>query len=242
MRRQIGPVDIDVLDLDQAVETIVGKIAARSPTLVAFCNAHSVNIAATDPSFADVMKQALVLNDGIGLDVASSLLYGSRFPANLNGTDFVPALLAAAPPLRIYLLGSRASVAELAGATLGRRFPQHRIVGLHDGFFTDAEASAIREEIIAARPNLILVGMGQPRQEKWAALEYRNFGAVTMCIGAYLDFAAGAVPRAPALIRRLRMEWAFRLAHEPRRLAKRYLIGNFAFMFRVVRQRLAVGH
>ncbi len=237
VKRRIGPINVAALPYPQALALALQMIEARSGT-VAFCNSHSVNLARRDPGFARAMAGALVLNDGIGLDLAGRLLHGSPFPANLNGTDFTPAVLAACErPLALYLLGSPAGVAEKAAAALEARFPHHRVVGVRDGFFPPAEDAAVAAAVHAANADLILVGMGQPRQELWAANHGLTTGAALMCIGAFLDFAAGQVPRAPIWIRRLRLEWLFRLALEPRRLARRYILGNGLFLLNVLRDR-----
>jgi alpha-1,3-mannosyltransferase len=240
--RRIGNIRVNVIARSQAIARIRSHLARRDPLTVAFCNAHTVNTARVDPAFARAMQSALVLNDGIGIDIASRMLFGRPFPDNLNGTDLVPALLEAEErPLRLFLLGSAPGVAERAACAIRRRFPAHIIVGLHHGRFATSEEEAVVSEIIAARPDLLLVGMGHPRQEIWAARFAGRIGAVVMCIGAYLDFAAGIVPRAPMWMRRARIEWVYRLLQEPRRLAGRYLLGNVAFLCSVAMQRLGGG-
>jgi N-acetylglucosaminyldiphosphoundecaprenol N-acetyl-beta-D-mannosaminyltransferase/alpha-1,3-mannosyltransferase len=239
-RRAIGRVEVDVVTGDAAVARILAGVAERRPSMVSFCNAHTVNLAARSEALVAALAPSMVLNDGIGVDLASRLLHGAQFPENLNGTDFTPRLLRSAPaPLRVYLLGSAPGVAEIAAARLGSAFPQHRFVGTHHGFFTAADEERVAAAIAAAEPDLILVGMGQPRQEIWAAANFRRFAAVTMCIGAFLDFSAGNVARAPDWLRRMRAEWVYRLAQEPRRLAGRYLVGNGLFLMRTLSQALA---
>ena len=236
---RIGPVSILVQDQPAAIERIRAMIGAPGPRIVAFCNAHTVNLARRDPAFALALSTMTVLNDGMGVDIGRHVLEGARFPANLNGTDFTPALLAAEDrPLRLFLLGSPPGVADRAGAVLSVQFPRHRIVGTRHGFFEVAEGDAVARQIAGAGADLVLVGMGQPRQEMWAAAHAATSGAVVLCIGAYLDFAAGVVPRAPAFVRRLRIEWLYRLAQEPRRLVHRYLVGNAVFVADVLRDRL----
>jgi len=206
------------------------------PQLVGFCNAHTVNLAAHDDDFATALASFLMFNDGIGVDLASRLLYGRPFPSNLVGTDFVPALLDAAPfELRIFLLGSSAEVVAKASATLQALYPSHSVVGTHHGFFSPDESESVVSKIQAAAPELVLVGMGQPRQELWSVQNLATLPALTMCVGALLEFTAGTVPRAPQWMRSARSEWLYRLALEPRRLARRYLIGNVEFMGRVFR-------
>ena len=221
--------------LDRAV---ADAAATRRPMMLAFLNAHTSNLAAKNPEFAAVMRAALVLNDGVGVDIASRLLHGAPFPANLNGTDFTPAYLAATRArLRIYIVGSAGDVAERTAREFARIAPQHDYVGARDGFFTDdaGVAAAIR----ASGADLVLVGMGCPRQELWAARHLVVPGGVSaFCVGGLLDFTAGAKPRAPALARRLRLEWVYRLLLEPGRMWRRYLVGNAVFMGRLFAARL----
>lgn len=237
--RRIGPVRIDVLDRDSATSAILDSADRGEPRLVTFCNAHTVNLAGRCPKLRSALEAATVLNDGIGLDIASRALFGTSFPQNLNGTDFVPHVLASAgKPLRVYLVGGAPEVAEGAARELMRRSPGIRIVGTTHGYFDDAQSAAIVADIRRTGANLVLVAMGQPRQEIWAAQHFREIGGPTICVGALLDFLAGRVPRAPVWIRERRIEWAFRLLKEPRRLAGRYVIGNATFLARTMGQKL----
>ena len=241
--RQIGPVAVVVGTRGVALGQIVDAISRRAPAVFTFANAHSINLARRRPAFASALAAMTVLNDGIGLDLAGRLIHGARFPENLNGTDLTPALLAALPgPTRVFLLGSRPGVAEAAATALARRFPQFELAGTHHGFFSAEEAVAIARRIVVTEAALVLVGMGQPHQELWAATHGASLPATICCVGAYLDFAAGVIPRAPGWVQSLRLEWAFRLAQEPRRLAGRYLIGNATFLAAMalvaVRQRI----
>ena len=239
-RRRIGNIDVAVLSEADAIALLTAAAEAAEPRLATFCNAHSVNLAADDHDLAAVMNGSLVLNDGIGLDLASRALYGAAFPDNLAGTDFCPRLLDAAEPLRIFLLGSEPGVANRAADRIAARFPKHRVVGTRDGFFGEAEAAEVAGQIAASGANILFVGMGQPRQERWAGRYFSSIPALTICVGAWIDFTAGVVPRAPDVMRRLRMEWVYRLALEPRRLMRRYLIGNPLFIARIALQRRQV--
>ena len=103
---------------------------------MAFANAHALNVASRDERVRAVLQKSIVLNDGIGMDIASLMLFGKTFPQNLNGTDFIPCYLQSTRHrYRIFLLGSRPGVAECAGNHFSRRFPQHQIVGCHHGHF-----------------------------------------------------------------------------------------------------------
>lgn len=237
--RLIGNVQVDVLDRDRAVRSILARAEERKSMLVTFCNAHTVNLARRNSGFRRALRQFTTLNDGVGVDVASRTLFGATFPENLNGTDFTPHLLGKAErPLRVYLVGSKPGVAEVAAKVIEDRFPNVSVVGTRDGFFRWDEEKGLAEAIQASGANLVLAAMGQPRQELWAARMAPLLNCPILCVGALLDFLAEQVPRAPETMRRLRMEWAYRLAQEPRRLAGRYLVGNATFLGCVLRQKL----
>lgn len=236
--RRIGPVAVGVLDRQSATAAILEHAAKREPMMVTFCNAHTVNLASRDSKLRESLESATILNDGVGVDMASGTLFGSPFPDNLNGTDFIPQLLAAVDePLRVYFLGAAPGVAEAAARAAESRFPRIEAAGSADGFFREEQGAAIVDAIRESGANLILVGMGQPRQEQWASRHFRDIAGPVICVGALFDFLAGRIPRAPAWMRKLRIEWAFRLFKEPRRLAGRYVIGNAAFLCRVMRQK-----
>lgn len=228
------------LEWEEALSTMRHMIRDRVFARISFLNAHNANVAYSDPEFADALRRFLVLPDGVGVDIAARLLYGAAFPANLNGTDFIPALLTSTgEPLTIALLGAKHPNAEAAAAAFAAIAPQHRYAVIHDGFFSKEDEPAILAEIAALRPDILLVAMGVPRQEFWID-HHINASHCTLpfAVGALLDFMSGAVPRAPVWIRRMRLEWLFRLALEPARLWRRYVVGNPLFLARVLRQKL----
>ncbi|QND66741.1 WecB/TagA/CpsF family glycosyltransferase [Mesorhizobium loti] len=226
---------------NDAIVLLNRLIAERRFTKVSFLNAHNANIAHTDPVFAEALDDFLILPDGIGVDLAAKLLYGAPFPDNLNGTDFVPAFLqASTTPLTVGLLGATRVNAEAASVKLAALAVQHRFVVIHDGYFPASQESEIVDRIAALRPDVLLVAMGVPRQELWIArhIDARHC-TLPIAVGALLDFLSGSVPRAPLWMRRLRLEWLFRLAVEPGRLWRRYVVGNPLFLLRVVRQKFS---
>lgn len=240
--RMIGALRIEVTSSEAAIARILAAVDAGEKLLVTFGNAHSANLARKDDRFAAILRDFLVLNDGIGVDLASKALFGSKFPDNLNGTDFTPALLAAAKgPLPVYLIGSAPGVAEAAATAIMKRLPHVRVAGLHHGFFENEDEAGIARDIRASGARLVLAAMGQPRQEQWAKRNIDDLDCPVLCVGALLDFLAERVPRAPGPIRRLRLEWAYRLVQEPRRLAGRYLVGNATFLGAVMRQKFFGG-
>lgn len=239
--RTILGIAVLAIGWDDAIALLARLVAERRFTKVSFLNAHNANIACTDPVFAAALEDFLILPDGVGVDVAAKLLYGESFPDNLNGTDFVPAFLqASSRPLTVGLLGATRVNAEAASARLAALAVQHSFVVIHDGYFSAAEEPAIIDRIAMLRPDVLLVAMGVPRQELWIERHINErHCTLPIAVGALLDFLSGTVPRAPLWMRRLRLEWLFRLWVEPGRLWRRYVVGNPVFLWRVVWQKLA---
>ncbi|MEW9855204.1 WecB/TagA/CpsF family glycosyltransferase [Novosphingobium sp. M1R2S20] len=209
----------------------LAAVAVKRPYMIGFANAHTVNMARKTEGFARALQRALVLNDGIGVDLASRWLYRSSFPANLNGTDFVPELLDRLPRgTRLFLLGAAPGVAERAAQAIGLQHKHIEVVGIQHGFFAEEDESDLISRIATSGAEVVLVAMGHPRQEIWVAKNIDRLHATVMCVGALIDFYAGTARRAPLWVRQLRMEWIFRFLLEPRRLAHRYLIGNATFL------------
>jgi len=214
------------------------RLREGAATRVAFLNAHLANVCARSAALRARLGDFLVLNDGVGLDIARRVLHGSSFDENLNGTDFVTAFLdSSAFDHRVFLLGARPEVVARAAERLARRWPRHVVAGFHHGFLREAEEPALERAIAAARPTLVLVGMGNPRQEQWIARNVPHVAPCAMAVGAWFDFFSGTMPRAPLWLRRARLEWLYRLWREPRRLARRYLIGNAVFLGRLAMAR-----
>ncbi|AWI86301.1 UDP-phosphate galactose phosphotransferase (plasmid) [Alloyangia pacifica] len=202
---------------------------------VAFLNAHCANVMARNTSYADALRQAdMILPDGIGVDLAARMT-GQRLTANLNGTDFVPALLRTARQrgLSVFLFGGTPGTAERAADRLCRDLPGLRVVGTRDGFSGAADETAAIDAINASGADILIVAMGVPRQDVWLARNAERLAPrIRLGVGALLDFLAGNVRRAPVAIRQARCEWVWRLAIEPRRMAGRYLVGNATFLAR----------
>lgn len=239
-QRTIGTVRFTVTDHRGAIAEVKAAILQRNCSIFAFCNMHTFNLSMRLPALASALSRATVYNDGLGIDIASSVLFGEKFPANLNGTDFTPMLLESLDrPLRVYLLGSQSEVVNEASRRIQERFPRVTIVGSHHGFFSRDETGSLVDSIRASQTELLLVGMGNPIQEIWAAENAHQTGAVVLCVGALFDFLSGRIPRAPRWVRAVRFEWLYRLAMEPRRLWRRYFGGAGPFLYRVLKQKFA---
>lgn len=169
---------------------------------------------------------ALVLADGWPL-VAAARLFGKPLPERVAGSDLVPRLLAAGEPLRVFLLGAAPGVADVAAGEIRRQWPKVDVVGTLSpplGFEHDAaENQRILVAVAAAKPDLLIVGLGAPKQELWVRAHARELQAkVAICAGATIDFLAGHRRRSPVWMRRMGLEWLHRAASEPRRLTRRY--------------------
>ena len=210
-------------------------LTSKAKLRVSFVNAHCINMMQIDPHYrASLLTADRVLPDGLGVEIAARM-NGKAVVANLNGTDFVPKLLcaAAARGQSVFLFGGRPDVARNAAEKLHHDIPNLRIVGTRDGYEGAQDTDAAIAAINASGADIVLVAMGVPMQDVWLARNASRLNArLTLGVGALFDFLAGRVARAPEILRKMRMEWVWRLAMEPRRMAQRYLIGNAAFLAR----------
>lgn len=233
---QIGPVAIARLSRTDAIRRLLAVPGSGTRLAVAFANAHGLLLAMDDPAFAKALAQFLVLNDGIGAEIGARVLSGAGFEDNLNGTDFVPALLDATPHgTRVYLFGARPEVVEKAAGVFAARHSAITICGWRNGYFGEDEIPEIIADINAARPDILLVAMGNPRQEflinrLWSDLDV----PLALGVGALFDFTAGEVTRAPSLLRHNGLEWVYRLWQEPKRLGQRYTSGIIRYLWKIL--------
>ncbi|HBF28653.1 MAG TPA: glycosyltransferase [Rhizobium sp.] len=231
---------ISVFDLSWASGLSLMAQYAATPgahTKVSFLNANNVNIMLQDPAFFDVLQRHIVLPDGIGIDLAAKALDGEAFAANLNGTDFIPALLTyIETPRRIGLLGAKPGVLAGAIASFRRHTPWHQFIPVADGYFDQDELPVILQRLAEQDVDILLVAMGTPLQEKWIEEHINESHArLVFGVGALFDFVSGTMPRAPVWMRKLRCEWIYRLTREPGRLWRRYVIGIPVFLMHVLR-------
>lgn len=201
------------------------------PLVLAFVNSHAMNSAATSRQFFDaIMSADLVLRDGIGMQILLGLL--NQTPGlNLNGTDLIPKILRRYAGRAIALFGTREPYLGRARAKVLSQLAPGSPCVTADGFM---DAAAYVRLAAAHRPGLIVLGMGMPRQEEVAGVlrAALGFPCLIVCGGAIIDFLGGKTPRAPRWMRRSGLEWAFRLALEPKRLFRRYVVGNPLFIAR----------
>lgn len=200
-----------------------------------YVNVHCMNVASRDPEYAAILDRAdLVYCDGTGVRLGA-WLSRQRLPARMTGADWIDDLcsLAVREQLSLFLLGGAPGTAEEAAIMLTRRHPELRIAGTAPGYNLSPATIA---QINRSRPHILLVGMGTPTQEKWIAAHRSQLSVpVVWAVGALFDFVSGRIPRGPHWMTEHGLEWLCRLAIEPRKLWRRYLIGNPQFFWRVFR-------
>lgn len=249
-RTAVAPQTFDLLGvrianqrMDTAVNWIVERATRRDRAEIAFVNPHCLNTACEQPDYRRAINRFdRVFADGSGVRLACGRR-GLRLLDNVNGTDMFPRLLAAAERagLSLYLLGGAAGVAADTATAARRMFPNLRIVGAHSGYFDSTQEQEVLDEINQSGADILLVAMGVPTQELWLASHRDRLDVpVRMGVGGLFDFYSGRISRAPRFLRELGFEWCWRLLQEPRRMWRRYLIGNAQFLWRVARERRTV--
>jgi len=216
-RSEVLGLPVDSVSLEEALARVDAHLRDRQPMRVVTINAEMAMQAHEDAELAAIIRGAgLVIPDGSG--VVWALRKQGRKVAKLAGVDFVRhvARHCAAGGHRLFLLGAAPGVAEAAAEALKRESPDLILAGVRDGFWKPEEEAAVLESIRETRPDVLLVALGVPRQEKWIARHQEALGIpVAMGVGGSFDVFAERVQRAPAWMQRLHLEWLFRLYQEP---------------------------
>ena len=196
-------------------------------------NADKVLQMRDDSAMAEVVSRCEVVNaDGASMVMAAERL-GVGVPERVSGIDLMGELcaLAAERSWGVYLLGARADVVVEAASRLEEAYPGLRIVGARDGYFGPGEYAAVAEEVRAASPAITFVGITSPKKEEVIeSFRAAGLSGAFVGVGGSFDVVSGRIPRAPLWMQRARLEWLFRMAQEPGRLLKRYVVGNARFL------------
>jgi N-acetylglucosaminyldiphosphoundecaprenol N-acetyl-beta-D-mannosaminyltransferase len=238
-------VGVDPLTVGDLHARLRRFVSGREHALVLSANAHLLNLCCGDKGLRAFLNGAdVVFCDGFGVKLAARLL-GRSIPERITYADWIwrLAALAEREGFSLYFLGARPGAARRAAERLKRRHPGLNIVGVHHGHFDRTpggpENEAVLRGINAAAPDILLVGMGMPLQERWLMQNWdRVDAAVALTGGAVFDYVSGGLRRGPRLLVDNGFEWLARLAIEPRRLWRRYLLGNPLFLLRVLGQAL----
>lgn len=233
-------VAINAMSMPQAVARIIKQCRrgqGLSMKIVSFVNPDCLNKASTDREYHYLLNRSdIVLPDGSGLRIAAKLL-GLPMYDNVNGTDLFPLLCDAAARngQRLFLFGGRPGIASRAADAMRARFPDLKIVGCLDGFAHQDDV--VIREINASGADIVLVGLGAPRQEKWLDQHRRALiASVGIGVGGLFDYYSGNIKRAPLWLREIGLEWVWRILQEPGAKWRRYVLGNPLFLLRVLRE------
>jgi N-acetylglucosaminyldiphosphoundecaprenol N-acetyl-beta-D-mannosaminyltransferase len=218
----------------EALSAIDQLVTSKDAAVLYFVNAHTLNFAAREPDFRKTLNRGnVVFGDGTGVRWAARLR-GVYMKANLNGTDLLPRYISSRPGVRYFLLGStEATLVETAEA-FRRLFPKAELVGTHHGYLNAETEQSVIAAINAKAPDILLVGMGNPLQERWIETHRKRLDVkLAAGVGGLLEYLAGTRDRAPAWMRRAGIEWLHILVFQPWK-AGRYLLGMPAFLARMV--------
>jgi N-acetylglucosaminyldiphosphoundecaprenol N-acetyl-beta-D-mannosaminyltransferase len=237
-RLEVLDCPLDTVTMEQAVARCEKAIASRRYLQHMSVNAAKIVALRSDPEMRRMVTGAgLITADGQSVVWAARLL-GARLPERVAGIDLMTRLLEAADAngYRVYVLGARRSVLDVALARLRERYPRLTVAGARDGYYADDEAAEVCEEIRASGADILFVAMSSPRKEFFLGERGVALGVpFAMGVGGSIDVIAGVTRRAPRVLQRAGLEWAYRLAQEPRRLARRYVITNGRFVWMVLR-------
>ncbi|MBY0482636.1 MAG: WecB/TagA/CpsF family glycosyltransferase [Chitinophagaceae bacterium] len=229
------------IDYTIATDYIIASAVKREQCGVSALAVHGLMEAYNNPEFRErVNKLDLVVPDGQPIRWAMNLLYNCRLKDRVYGPDLTVKVLERANELglAVFLFGSKAATLQLLSKNILAKYPAIKIVGMQADRFreaTDEEDLADIQLINSLNPNLVLVGRGCPRQEKWVSDHLESIKIPMMAVGAAFDFLAGTLDQAPKWMQRNGLEWLYRLYKEPGRLWKRYLFTNTQFLFLFIR-------
>jgi N-acetylglucosaminyldiphosphoundecaprenol N-acetyl-beta-D-mannosaminyltransferase len=240
-------VQIHPLTVAQLHQWMANYIAQDAHALVLNVNVNCLNLGMAHRWLREFLNQAeIVFCDGAGVMLGAQIL-GHQIPERITYADWIWQLAEFAEPhgYTFYFLGARPGIAEQAAQNLRKRFPTLKITGVRNGYFDKTANSKENEAVIAdinvCRPNILVLGMGMPLQERWLMENWDRLNVnVVLTGGAVFDYISGDLQRAPKWMTDNGLEWLGRLLIEPRRLWKRYVLGNPLFLWRVFQQRLGL--
>ncbi len=239
-------VRVDSVEKKELERSIVECVERKTKHVYAYVNVHAINLARKDEAFRDFLNKAYcVYCDGEGVRLGARIL-GVHQPPRTVLTRWIWELgsLFQERGYRVFLLGGQAGTVAAAAKRFLSRCPRLKIAGFHHGYFdTNGDENAgVLEAIKRGSPDILFVGLGMPEQEKWIDrnLDQLSVHAVIPC-GGMIDYLSGELPVAPGWMSEHGLEWLHRLIQDPARLWVRYLVGNPAFVFRVVQERIRSG-
>ncbi len=239
-RVKICGIPVDVLAGEaegvKAIAAALKQLKPKQKLQVAFINAHVVNTAVENREYLSLLNEtSFNLADGIGVWIAGKMRRKVSL-INLNGTDFGVTFLrwCAKNKKKVFFLGAKPGIAEKARINLEKTVRGLDVAGVHHGYRADTTIDEVIRLINKSGAEVLYTCLGVPAQEFWIRRHLASLTKIRIAfgLGAFFDFHSGTIKRAPLWIRKIRMEWFFRLCKEPRRLWRRYIIGNVKFLYR----------
>jgi N-acetylglucosaminyldiphosphoundecaprenol N-acetyl-beta-D-mannosaminyltransferase len=229
-------IKVDNVTMSDAIDIIRNKIEKKHKSRMYFVNADCFNKMHSDPKYYRTVKNAhYIFGDGSSIKLGK--ITGQIVTDNVNGTDMLPLLagMCSQQGFSVFFLGASDGVAQKASQNLKKKFPDLKVVGTHHGFFDKkTENSKIVEMINRSGADVLLVAFGAPQQEIWIDDNFEDLNCYAMLgVGGLFDFFSGRISRAPGWMRVLGIEWVYRLIQEPKRMWRRYILGNPLFVYRV---------
>lgn len=236
-RIQLLGITIDPLTMRETVETVEQYVIQHRPLHLMGVNADKINQCHTDEKIKKIVNESGIINaDGASVVLASKFL-GTPVPERVAGIDLMQNLLELSNQkgYSVYFFGAKEEVLQDMLKIFKQRYPDLNVVGCRNGYFSSEDEEKIQEDVKESKPNFVFVGITSPKKE-YIIQSFMDNGinAVFMGVGGSFDVLSGHIKRAPLWMQKLNLEWLFRVANEPKRLFKRYFVGNVTFIKRVL--------
>ena len=239
-RIEILNTTIDVLSAQETIDLVEQYVVKKEPLHLMGVNADKINEVNSNERMKQIVNSCGVINaDGASVILASKFL-GKPLPERVAGVDLMQDLVAlsANKGYSVYLLGAKQEVVEKTAEVLKEKHPDLNVAGIHNGYFKEGDWGSIAEGLKECKPDFIFVGITSPLKEYLIEyLQERGIKSVFMGVGGSFDVISGNIPRAPLWMQKMNLEWLFRVLQEPKRLFKRYFVGNTQFIVAVLREK-----
>ena len=241
-RVRILGIDIDVLTTAETVDIVEQYIKTKTPLHLMGVNADKLNESKKDPLMKEIVNSCGIVNaDGASVILASKYLSKNDIlPERVAGIDLMMELIkrCSEKGYSIYLLGAKQTVVEKTKKEILKLFPDLKIAGIHNGYFGHEDWPTVSKELNDGRPDIVFVGITSPTKEYLIEyLQNNGHDEVFMGVGGSFDVISKEVKRAPKWMQNMNLEWLYRLKQEPKRLFKRYFVGNNVFIYRVIKEK-----
>ena len=231
---------IDVLDVRQTINLVEKYVQTKTPLHLMGVNADKINEVNSNELMKHIVNSCGIINaDGASVILASKYLK-KPLPERVAGVDLMQSLVALSEKkgYSVYLLGAKQAVVEKTAEVLRERHPKLNIVGIHNGYFKEPDWPSISLELKEKNPDFVFVGITSPLKEYLIEyLQEQGHTSVFMGVGGSFDVISGNIPRAPLWMQKANLEWLFRVMQEPKRLFKRYFVGNWIFIKAVFKEK-----